>query len=127
GAADDPAEIGDVRFDEVALSRIRRLKRPDGSGMLVYAVELFRRSAQDALQKMQTAIDEDDATALRFNAHKLKSGCTHVGAIGLATLCRQLEELGERGTTIGAAQIFAQLIAHHAVAVSWLEEQVRAA
>ena len=122
----EQVETSDARFDELALARIKRLKRPDGSDMLTHAIGLFFRSADEGLAALRTAQHHNDAAAVRFNAHKLKSGCANLGAVSMAELCRQLEEVGRAGSIAEAAHLIDSIERHHAEVVDWLEEHIRA-
>lgn len=115
----------DGQFDELALARIRRLTRPDGSPMLEHAIELFLTTAGETLAAFRTASASGDADALRFGAHKLKSGCANLGAKSMADLCRQLEELGRSGSVQGAESLIEAIEEELANATDWLEEQLR--
>ncbi|NJO95814.1 MAG: Hpt domain-containing protein [Pleurocapsa sp. CRU_1_2] len=52
---------------------------------------------------MEQAIDNQDATALRQAAHGLRSSSANLGAIAVADLCKQLEDLARSGTTQGSS------------------------
>ncbi len=67
-------------------------RRP--SVLLVMPAGPGRRSAAESLQAIHDSIARQDAGDLRFLAHKLKSGCANLGAIGMAGFSRDLEELG---------------------------------
>ncbi len=112
------------QFDELALARIRKLKRQDGSDMLSHAVSLFFRLAVETLDALEKAVTDDDAATLRFAAHKLKSSCANLGIVNMADLCRELEGLAHSGSTAGAGAIVEKLRTQHTAVVAWLEEQI---
>ena len=130
----DEAPIGDVdsrsvgaedrhRFDEKALDHIRRLQGPDGTDMLAHVVQVFQRNAQESLHAIHDSISRRDADDLRFLAHKLKSGCANLGAVSMAGMSRDLEELARSGSTDGAEAIVKRLNSELGFATTWLEEQ----
>ena len=51
---------------------------------------------------MTLAVADDDADAVRFASHKLKSSSAALGGLQLAELCRVLEERSSAGDLVGA-------------------------
>lgn len=113
------------RFDEKKLMEISALRRADGSLMLSHAVDVFLRTSEESVEAIARAVRNQDAAALRHVAHRLKSGCDNLGAKNMATLCRKLEAMGERGDLDAADTLLSQLTEEHKLAVVWLEEQSR--
>lgn len=122
-----PEDTGDVasRFDESKLIQISALRRADGSLMLSHAVDVFLRTSEESVNAMSSAVHQGDAASLRHVAHKLKSGCDNLGASSMAALCREFEDLGERGRLDAAAALLPRLTQEHQMAMDWLEEQSR--
>ncbi len=123
-------ESGDAKnpggqFDELALGRIRRLRHPDGSSILEHAVTLFLNTASATVAALKEAAAADDAESLRFNAHKLKSGCANLGAASMADLCRQVEERARSGSLGGMEILIARVESELTLVIDWLEEQLR--
>lgn len=57
----------------------------------------FTREAGATIRQMMEAVDEDDATKFRFNAHALASSAANVGAVGVRRLGLSLERMPESG------------------------------
>lgn len=53
------------------------------------------------LSQIRAALDINDTVGLRAFAHGLKSSCANLGALRLAELAAQIEELGRKGTCAG--------------------------
>ena len=123
---DLPAPGNASDFDELAVERIRRLRRPDGSRMLNHAVELFRVASEQSVVSMRAALESQDCASLRFAAHKLKSACANLGAVTMANLCRELEQKAQAGKTCGADELIEQIESQRICVNGWLEEQIRA-
>ena len=64
----------------------------------------FEESTVAAAADLRTAVEADDAVALRAHAHKLAGGAANLGAREVVALARELEALGESGTTPTAAR-----------------------
>ena len=92
--------------------------------MLAQAVKMFERTAADSVTAMAEAISGSNHEILGFNAHKLKSACANLGAVRMATLCKQIEQCAASGTIEEAVDIFAALENERNHAQAWLLRQV---
>ena len=92
--------------------------------MLTQAVKMFERTAIDSVSAMADAIDGTNSEALGFNAHKLKSACANLGAVRMATLCKQIEQCANAGNVHEAEGLFADLETERNHAQEWLLSQV---
>jgi len=113
------------QFDQLALARIQQLNRPDGTSMLNHAVELFLQTAEESVSTLRKAEREADMEAIRFTAHKLKSGCANLGATSMTELCRQLEEHARGGLAENIPNLIAHIESELVDVTSWLKEQLR--
>jgi CheY-like chemotaxis protein len=75
----------------VDAGRVRRF-RDDYPEIVDRLVALFADSTPPLLEQLSNAVHASDEETVRRLAHKLKGSCQNVGAIRMATLCRQLEE-----------------------------------
>ena len=72
----------------------------------------FLQSTQGGLDEMETSLAQGDVTRVRELGHRIKSAARTVGALGMATLCEELEYLplaGEEQDRAEAALRLAQL------------------
>jgi HPt (histidine-containing phosphotransfer) domain-containing protein len=69
----------------------------------------FEETTHAAADDLRTAVEDGDAAALRAHAHKLAGGAANLGAVEVATLARELEALGDTGTTSGAEPLLPRL------------------
>lgn len=70
----------------------------------------FEESTRAAAEDLRTAVEAGDAAALRAHAHKLAGGAGNLGAVQVASLARELEALGDAGTTEGAGPVLLRLV-----------------
>ncbi len=70
----------------------------------------FEESTRAAAADLRCAVEAGDADALRAHAHKLAGGAANLGAVEVAALARELEALGDAGTTSGAASLLPRLV-----------------
>ena len=122
---EDPRADG-FEFDEHALERVRRLHRPDGTNMLDHALALFDTTSAEALASMHDALERSDAPALRFAAHKLKSSCANLGAVAMASMCRELEQRAQAGKVARCDVLVAEIEEQRRRVTGWIEERLRA-
>jgi CheY-like chemotaxis protein/HPt (histidine-containing phosphotransfer) domain-containing protein len=116
--------VSRVEFDPQALDRIRNIRRADGSSILPKTLALFLRTSDESLVDIEAALADEDADRIRFTAHRLKSGCANLGALSMARICRDVEELGREGKTRAVQQLLPGLREQHQLTVAWLQEQV---
>jgi two-component system, sensor histidine kinase and response regulator len=84
-------------------------------------VDTFIAAAPRQLAAMRRAIEADSAEDLLRPARTLGGEALTMGAVGLAELCRQIEELARRGAVDEAAARMAQTEAAWGDAVAALE------
>ena len=91
-AANEPGSI-----DETSLDSIRSLKGVGGDHMVRRVVDLYVTNSAMLVEDLKLALHNLDSEAVRQSAHALKSSSQNVGALGLATLSQELEEMGRTG------------------------------
>ena len=65
-------------------------------------VDAYLDSTPGLLAAMRQAAAAGDGAGLQRAAHSLKSGSANMGALTLAVLCKQLEDMGRSGVLDGA-------------------------
>jgi HPt (histidine-containing phosphotransfer) domain-containing protein len=88
-------------------------------------VALFLQTADESVAILRNAETVEDMEAIRFNAHKLKSGCANLGANSMAELCRQLEENARLGQPENISSLITHIESELVVVTNWLKEQLR--
>ena len=90
----EEAKRADACLDASALQRIRALENPS---LFHRVIQLYLEETPKILQALREAAERSDGAVLRRSAHHLKSSSANLGAIRLAALCRQLENLARQG------------------------------
>lgn len=90
-------------LDHQVLDDLRSLAGAKAKTFLSGIIGQYFEDSPKKLQGIQQAIDNQDATALRQAAHGLRSSSANLGAIAVADLCKQLEDLARSGTTQGSS------------------------
>ena len=92
-----------------ALDNIRVLSRDGGDELVQKVVNAYMGETPRHLQTLRQAIAGQDAGSVRRVAHSLKSASANVGALHLASLCKELEQLGRADSVAGADRILADM------------------
>jgi HPt (histidine-containing phosphotransfer) domain-containing protein len=90
-------------------------------------IAAYLKYSPDAVQKMNDAVVSGDVAALKMSSHSLKSSSANVGAMKLAGLCRQIEDLTKTTEAGAASALVAQASAEFGLVMSFLREQTQAA
>jgi CheY-like chemotaxis protein len=101
---------GDGALDLARLDMLRDLE-PGDTSYLERVTGRFEETTAAAAEDLRAAVEAGDAAALRAHAHKLAGGAANLGALEVATLARELEALGDAGTTDGAEPLLPRLCA----------------
>jgi CheY-like chemotaxis protein/HPt (histidine-containing phosphotransfer) domain-containing protein len=96
-------------LDPAALRLARRVQRPGQPDVVAQLVGVFAASTPPLLAELRAGVARQDASALRAAAHTLKGSAAAVGAREMQGLCERLEQLGQGGSVVGAAELAERL------------------
>jgi two-component system sensor histidine kinase/response regulator len=98
GAAADDGSVGpeseEGLLDRSLLARLRELQEEGEPDILSELIELFLTEVPPQLVALREAAEAGDAHSVEWIAHSLKGSCGNMGAIGMETLCQELEQMG---------------------------------
>lgn len=100
---DAPRDNAAAVLDPQAIERLRELDPGGQSKLLVRVAEAFGTSVARLLPQMTTALQAQDAAAIRHVAHTLKSSSASIGAVKLSQLCADIEAVSREGRIEGLA------------------------
>jgi HPt (histidine-containing phosphotransfer) domain-containing protein len=103
------AEKGPSCVDTQVLEQIRALRGNGGTDLLAKIIGIYLSDAPIRLRSLQEAVARGDAGAMARAAHAFKSSSANLGAMGLAELCRRMEDLGRASSTSGAESLVAEI------------------
>jgi PAS domain S-box-containing protein len=107
--ADKDAGAALPTLDLAVLRGLRELGAPGEPDAAAELVALFLREAEPACARMEKALTEQNADALRATAHSLKGSAGNLGAHRLAALATKLEQQARNGVLAESPTVFAQL------------------
>jgi HPt (histidine-containing phosphotransfer) domain-containing protein len=70
---------------------------------------MFLADAMSRIEKLHRELAEQDALGVHETAHALKGSCLNLGAVHLARLCSEIEDLGEEGRLAEVPALLAQV------------------
>jgi HPt (histidine-containing phosphotransfer) domain-containing protein len=88
-------------LDAASLQRLRELDPGDRNGLIGRVLDTYVASLARHAAELEQARAAGDHAALRLVAHTLKSSSASVGALALAQVCAEVEQLARDGA--GAA------------------------
>jgi CheY-like chemotaxis protein len=100
-------------IDRSIIQSICQMAGSRATVLLIRIIQAYQEDAPSYYAAIEAAIAADDAEALRKAAHTLRSSSANLGGIVLATACKQLEDLGRTGTTVGSADAWPVLQQHY--------------
>ncbi|SFC52513.1 response regulator [Massilia yuzhufengensis] len=95
--------------NRAALENIRALSRDGGDALVQKVINAYVGDTPRHLATLREAVDGMDAGSVRRVAHSLKSASANIGAARLATLCKELEQLGRADSVDGADRILTDM------------------
>jgi two-component system, sensor histidine kinase and response regulator len=87
---------GTLALDPAVTARLRELA-PNDPSVLQEIYDAFLSSGAEYLAGIRASAEKNDGAGLRETAHAMKGASANIGAHQLAEICRQLEDLGNRG------------------------------
>ena len=98
--------------DRAALNTLLAAMGGDES-FLSELIDTYFADTPQLLTAMRQAIETGKAEELRRAAHSLKSNSANFGAMAMATMCKELEEMGKNGTMAGVPERLTNLEAEY--------------
>ncbi|MCT7981207.1 PAS domain S-box protein [Laspinema olomoucense] len=93
---------GEAVLDRQILDSLRDMAGPKAAAMLSLIIGNYLEDAPEKLQEIREAVAQGNPEGLRQAAHSMRSSSANLGALTLANLLKELENLGRAGTTATA-------------------------
>lgn len=100
---------GEAVLDRQILDSLRDMAGPKAAAMLSLIIGNYLEDAPERLQEIREAVAQGDPEGLRQGAHSMRSSSANLGALTLANLFKELENLGRAGTTANAQALLNQV------------------
>jgi signal transduction histidine kinase/ligand-binding sensor domain-containing protein/CheY-like chemotaxis protein len=112
-------------LDGATLDALRALPRNGVKDMLTHIGELYLMDSQGLIADIERSLEAGNGAELARAAHAWRSYNGNVGAVGLAQLCRELEDAGRTGNFGAARSVYAQIQALHQHVCDELQSEMR--
>jgi CheY-like chemotaxis protein len=96
-------------LNRAALDNIRALSRDTGDALVQKVIAAYVSDTPRHLHALRHALVARESDTIRRIAHGLKSASANIGALRLAALCRELEQLGRDSSVDGAAPLLSDM------------------
>jgi len=111
-----PASAAVPLLDGATLDALRALPRNGLKDMLTHIGELYLMDSRGLISAIEQSLEAGNGAELARAAHAWRSYNGNVGAVGLAQLCRELEDAARAGNFGAARRVYVQIQAlHHRV------------
>jgi histidine phosphotransfer protein HptB len=97
--------LSDIHLDSAVLAALQDVMEDEYPVLL----DTFVLDSEERLLVLRQANQAADAQSLRLAAHSFKGSCSNMGALKLASLCKELEELARREQLAEAEQLIEQV------------------
>jgi two-component system, sensor histidine kinase and response regulator len=91
------------------LKSLRELQAEGEPNVLKELIELFLEDVPPLLKALREAEERDDAQSVERIAHTLNGSCGNLGAVRMAAVCAELEEIGRSGDLATAPALISGL------------------
>ena len=96
-------------LDRNILDDIRSLQTDNAPDILARVIDIYMKQSPLLLERLRDAISRQDPAAIESAAHSFKSGNANVGALEMAALCSELEQLGRTKRIDNALEMLARV------------------
>jgi signal transduction histidine kinase/CheY-like chemotaxis protein/HPt (histidine-containing phosphotransfer) domain-containing protein len=104
---------GEPILDGATLDALRALPRSGQKDMLEHIGELYLSDSRSLIASIEESLGAGNSADLARAAHAWRSYNGNVGALGLARLCRELEDTARQSNFAAAQEIYAQIRTLH--------------
>ena len=89
-----PMSEQSISLDRGALDQIRAVQSVGQPSILNSIIDAYLETSPGLLEALEQGVDSNDARAVEFSAHTLKSSSASLGAVQFSRLCAEIEEKG---------------------------------
>ncbi|ABQ25191.1 Hpt domain protein [Geotalea uraniireducens Rf4] len=114
-------------LDQAALDNIRSLNNDAEPDVLGKVVCIYLRNSPQLLRSLSEAVAKCDAPVIEQAAHSLKSSSAMLGAMKLANLLTELEEVGHNHSDVNSCELVSAIEAEFIQVCKALKAELQAA
>ena len=95
-----PEIVNQDHLDRKSLDKIKSLG-PNGPKMLAAVISIYLNDSPVLIERLSESLNAGDADGVAQAAHALKSASANLGAMSLAEICRQVEDIARLNSVQG--------------------------
>ena len=115
---------GEPPIDYRALANIAALQRQGTPPLLPKVISTYFQSSSELMEKLRQAVEKGEAEATRQAAHSLKSSSANLGAKQLASLSKELEDVGRSHSMQKTGPLWERIRTEHGRVVAALQKEL---
>ncbi len=100
---------GEAPSEPIDADRLAQIQSIGRDGLLEEMIGLFVGETPDRIAEIRRAAEDGDNQGLRVAAHTLKGSALALGASAVASVCQELESMGEAGRLHDTAEVIERL------------------
>lgn len=120
-----PANPGTAEIDWSVLDSFQALARPGRPDPAARLLALFLESSLSLADAIRAAVSAADGPGLKKAAHSLKSAARNLGAVGLGTICEEMEHAGDNGAGTAGHDLLERLEKEYAAVADAFREALQ--
>jgi HPt (histidine-containing phosphotransfer) domain-containing protein len=97
-------------IDETILKEFCEFMGEDGDDLVKEVLEIYLRNAPEMIKRITNDISANNMKSLAADAHTFKGSSAQVGAVGIASLCREIDDAIQNEQFGEIKQIYDRLI-----------------
>ena len=103
-----PEIVKEDYLDRKSLDKIKSLG-PNGPKMLSAVISIYLNDSPILIERLGESLNAGDADGVAQAAHALKSASANLGAMSLAEMCRQVEDIARSNSVQGCDSLISRI------------------
>ncbi|MBL0699751.1 MAG: response regulator [Desulfosarcina sp.] len=112
-------------LEKEALAKIRALQREGVPDILNKVIGLYLESSPDLIQSIKESVRQGNSSLLHEAAHSLKSSSANLGAMRMAAICKELENMGRNARSADATSLINAVATEYKQVTNALQQEIK--
>ncbi len=119
-----PEIVNEDYLDRKSLDKIKSLG-PNGPKMLCAVISIYLNDSPVLIERLVQSLNAGDADGVAQAAHALKSASANLGAMSLAEVCRQVEDIARGNSVHGCNSLISDIRLEYGKAKEALRSEIQ--
>ncbi|MCD6272022.1 MAG: response regulator [Deltaproteobacteria bacterium] len=112
-------------LEKEALAKIRALQREGAPDIASKVIGLYLESSPDLIQSINESVRQENSSLLYEAAHSLKSSSANLGAMRMAAICKELENMGRNARSTDATSLINAIATEYEQVTNALQQELK--